>query len=65
GGAVLVYILALPLLVPVMIFGLEASQASDLGRSALPALGVLLGLAGFGLLLGPWIARKLISLILE
>lgn len=65
GGAVLVYILALPLLVPVMIFGLEASQAASLGRSALPALGVLVSTGALGLLLGPWVAQKLLSLILE
>lgn len=65
GGAVLVYILALPLLVPVMIFGLEASQAAFLGRSAGPALGVLASTAALGLLLGPWVANKLLSLILE
>jgi heme exporter protein CcmB len=65
GGAVLVYILALPLLVPVMIFGLEASQAEFFGRSAWPALGVLFSAALMGLLLGPVVAKKLISLILE
>lgn len=65
GGAVLVYLLALPLLVPVLVFGLEASQASLMGRSPLPPLAVL---AMFGLLmslLGPALARRLIQLIQE
>lgn len=65
GGAVLVYILALPMLVPVMIFGLEASQAPFLDRSAWPAINVLLFAGLLGYVAGPWISEKLITLILE
>ena len=65
GGAVLVYLFALPLLVPVLIFGLEASQAADLGRSALAPLAVLFSLGLLACLLGPVVARRLIQLIQE
>ena len=65
GGAVLVYLLALPLLVPVLIFGLEASQASGLGRSAIAPLAVLASLGMLGCLLGPFVAKRLVALIQE
>lgn len=65
GGAVLVYILALPLLVPTLIFGIEASQAELLGRSSLPVLSVLWSMSFAVLLLGPWVAKKLMALILD
>lgn len=65
GGAVLVYLFALPLLVPVLIFGLEASQAADMGRSALAPLAVLFSLGLLACLLGPVVARRLIQLIQE
>lgn len=65
GGAVLVYVLALPMLVPVMVFGLEGSQAQELGRSTLAPWFVLGSMAGLGLLLGPWIGRRLMILIQE
>lgn len=65
GGAVLVYLLALPLLVPVLIFGLEASQANDLGRSALPPLAVLASLGLLLCLLGPLVGKRLVALIQE
>lgn len=65
GGAVLVYVLALPMLVPVMVFGLEGSQAQELGRSPFAPWLVLGSMACLGLLLGPWIARRLMILIQE
>lgn len=65
GGAVLVYLLALPLLVPVLIFGLEASQASGMGRSAFAPLSVLASLGMLGCLLGPFVAKRLVALIQE
>ncbi|MDH4395413.1 MAG: ATP-binding cassette domain-containing protein [Limnobacter sp.] len=65
GGAVLVYVLALPLLVPVMVFGLEGSQAQELGRSTLAPWLVLGSMACLGLLLGPWLGRRLMILIQE
>lgn len=65
GGAVLVYLLALPLLVPVLVFGLEASQANGLGRSAIAPLTVLASLGMLGCLLGPFVAKRLVGLIQE
>jgi heme exporter protein CcmB len=65
GGAVLVYLLALPLLVPVLIFGLEASQAGSMGRSAIAPLAVLASLGMLGCLLGPLVAKRLVGLIQE
>lgn len=65
GGAVLVYLLALPLLVPVLIFGLEASQANGLGRSPIAPLAVLASLGMLGCLLGPFVAKRLVGLIQE
>jgi heme exporter protein A len=65
GGAVLVYLLALPLLVPVLIFGLEASQANGLGRSAIAPLAVLASVGMLGCLLGPFVAKRLVGLIQE
>lgn len=65
GGAVLVYLLALPLLVPVLIFGLEASQANGFGRSAIAPLAVLASLGMLGCLLGPFVAKRLVGLIQE
>jgi heme exporter protein CcmB len=65
GGAVLVYLLALPLLVPVLIFGLEASQANGLGRSAIAPLAVLASVGMLGYLLGPFVAKRLVGLIQE
>ncbi|WP_394672588.1 heme exporter protein CcmB [Limnobacter sp.] len=65
GGAVLVYLLALPLLVPVLIFGLEASQAGGLGRTAVAPLAVLASLGMLGCLLGPFVAKRLVALIQE
>lgn len=65
GGAVLVYLLALPLLVPVLIFGLEASQAVEAGRSALAPLAVLSSLGMLLCLLGPAVAKRLVGLIQE
>ncbi|WP_370263480.1 ATP-binding cassette domain-containing protein [Limnobacter sp.] len=65
GGAVLVYLFALPLLVPVLIFGLEASQAADFGRSAQAPLAVLGSLGVLGYLLGPWVAQRLNNLLQE
>ncbi|MFN7505547.1 MAG: heme exporter protein CcmB, partial [Limnobacter sp.] len=65
GGAVLVYLLALPLLVPVLIFGLEASQAATMGRSAIAPLAVLASLGLLGCLLGPVVARRIVGLIQE
>lgn len=65
GGSVLVYLIALPLLVPVLIFGLEASRAADLGRSASSPLAVMFSLGLLVCLLGPALARRLIQLIQE
>ncbi len=65
GGAVLVYLLALPLLVPVLIFGLEASQAADFGRSATAPLALLFSMGLLGCVLGPVLARHLNRLIQE
>jgi heme exporter protein CcmB len=65
GGAVLVYLLALPLLVPVLIFGLEASQAAQLGRSAGAPLAVLVLLGLLMLMTGPFAAKRLVALIQE
>lgn len=65
GGAVLVYLFALPLLLPVLIFGLEASRAVDLGRSAMAPLAVLISMGMLACLLGPAVARRLIQLIQE
>ena len=65
GGAVLVYLLALPLLVPGLIFGLEASQANGLGRSPIAPLAVLASLGMLGCLLGPFVAKRLVGLIQE
>jgi heme exporter protein CcmB len=65
GGAVLVYLFALPMLLPVLIFGLEASRAADLGRSPLAPLAVLFGLGMLICLIGPSVARRLIQLIQE
>ena len=65
GGAVLVYLLALPLLVPVLIFGLEASQAADFGRSASAPLALLFSMGLLGCVLGPVLARHLNRLIQE
>lgn len=65
GGAVLVYVLALPLLVPVLVFGLEGSQAQELGRSTFAPWSVLGSMASLGLLLGPWLGRRLMILIQE
>lgn len=65
GGAVLVYLLALPLLVPVLIFGLEASQANDLGRSAFAPLAVLASLGLLLCLVGPFVAKRLVALLQE
>ena len=65
GGTVLVYILALPLMVPILIFGLEASQASHFGRPVWPPFAVLLFLGALTWLLAPGVAKKLIQLIQE
>jgi len=65
GGAVLVYLIALPLLVPVLIFGLEASRAADFGRSASAPLAVLFSMGLLACLTGPALARRLIQLIQE
>ena len=65
GGAVLVYLLGLPLLVPVLVFGLEASQAEELGRAPWPALMVLVLLGLLGLLTGPVVAKRLLALVEE
>lgn len=65
GGAVLVYLLALPLLVPVLIFGLEASRAADLGRSAFAPLAVMFTMGLLACLVGPALSRRLIQLIQE
>jgi len=65
GGAVLVYLIALPLLVPVLIFGLEASRAADFGRSASAPLAVLFSMGLLACLIGPVLARRLIQLIQE
>ncbi len=65
GGAVLVYLLALPLLVPVLIFGLEASQAADFGRSAFAPLALLVSMGLLGCVLGPVLAKHLNRLIQE
>ncbi|GLR26788.1 ATP-binding cassette domain-containing protein [Limnobacter litoralis] len=65
GGAILVYLLALPVLVPVLIFGLECSQAAALGRSPWAAFAVLLCLAGLSFMVAPPVARRLIAMIQE
>ncbi len=65
GGAVLVYILALPLLVPTLIFGLEASQAQTLGRSPMAVLMLLWALSVAAFMLGTWVSNKLMMLILD
>jgi heme exporter protein A len=65
GGAVLTYLLALPLLVPVLIFGLEASRAIDFGRSEWAPLAVLFSMGLLAYLLGPFLAKRLIQLIQE
>lgn len=65
GGSVLVYLLALPLLVPMLVFGLETSQAAEMGRSAFaPAIALaLIGVLGF--LAGIPMARRLFKLVQE
>lgn len=65
GGLVLIYIMALPLLVPVLLFGMEASRADLLGRSPAPAWWVLGLLACLGFLLGPVVGRALIKMLNE
>ncbi|NJM32743.1 MAG: ATP-binding cassette domain-containing protein [Limnobacter sp.] len=65
GGAVLVYVLSLPLMVPVLVFGMEASQALDLGRSLANPVWVLLLLGALAFLCGPLAARGLVRLIQE
>ncbi|HEX4842053.1 MAG TPA: ATP-binding cassette domain-containing protein [Limnobacter sp.] len=65
GGAVLVYLLALPLVVPALLFGLEASRAELLGRSPQAPWMVLLALGTLLLLLGPVLARRLFELVQE
>ena len=65
GGAVLVYLIALPLLVPVLIFGLEASRAADFGRSASAPLAVMFSMGLLACLVGPALSRRLIQLIQE
>jgi heme exporter protein B len=65
AASVLVYLLALPLLLPVMVFGVEASQAAVLGRQAAPALAVLASLAAFGFCVGVPLSRRLIQLSQE
>ncbi|HEX4918906.1 MAG TPA: ATP-binding cassette domain-containing protein [Limnobacter sp.] len=65
GGAVLIYLLALPLVVPALLFGLEASRAELFGRSPQAPWMVLLALGSLLLLLGPVLARRLFELIQE
>ncbi|HEX4880008.1 MAG TPA: ATP-binding cassette domain-containing protein [Limnobacter sp.] len=65
GGAVLVYLLALPLVVPALLFGLEATRASLLGRSPEAPLLVLFALGALLYLIGPVVARRLFELIQE
>lgn len=65
GGAVLVYLLALPMLVPVLIFGLEASRAFDYGRSPSAPLFVLASMGLLACLVGPPLSKRLIQLIQE
>ena len=65
GGAVLVYLIALPLMVPVLIFGLEASRAADFGRSASAPLAVMFSMGLLACLVGPALSRRLIQLIQE
>lgn len=65
GGAVLVYLIALPLLIPVLVFGLEASRAADFGRSAFAPLAVMFSMGLLACLVGPALSRRLIQLIQE
>ena len=65
GGAVLVYLFSLPLLVPVLSFGLEASRAVEYGRSATAPLAVLFCMGLLICLIGPPLAKRLIQLIQE
>jgi hypothetical protein len=48
-----------------LIFGLEASQALDMGRSVFPPLAVLFSLGLLVCLCGPVVAKRLIQLIQE
>ncbi|MCQ8896273.1 ATP-binding cassette domain-containing protein [Limnobacter humi] len=65
GGTALLLVLGLPLLLPVLVFGLEATQAASVGRSALAPLMVLWGLGSLGFLLGVPVARRLCVLVQE
>lgn len=65
GGAMLVYLLALPLLVPLLVFGLEASAAESQGRSALAPWLLLGSIAVLGFLTMPVLGQRLLKLINE
>lgn len=65
GGAVLVYLLALPVLLPVLVFGLETAGAVSEARSPWSALGVLVGAACIAILVGPKLVNRLMHLIQE
>ncbi|HEY1058428.1 MAG TPA: ATP-binding cassette domain-containing protein [Limnobacter sp.] len=65
GGTALLLVLGLPLLLPVLVFGLEATQAASLGRSAVAPLMVLWGMGVLGFLLGVPVARRLFLLVQE
>ncbi|MCE2679112.1 MAG: heme exporter protein CcmB [Burkholderiales bacterium] len=64
-SSMLVYLLALPLFVPVLVFGTSVLNAVQLGQDPFWPLAVLSGLALLCVLSIPWLAAQLIAWALE
>ena len=64
-SSMLVYLLALPLFVPVLVFGTSVLNAVQMGQDPFWPLAVLSGLALLCVLSIPWLAAQLIAWALE
>ncbi|MCE2510842.1 MAG: heme exporter protein CcmB [Alphaproteobacteria bacterium] len=64
-GGVLLALLLLPLLVPVLIFGVAAVDAAAMGLDPIPRLGVLGGFLVLALGLSPWVSAVALRQALE
>lgn len=64
-GGILLSLLLLPLLVPVLIFGVAAIDAAAMGADPLPRLTVLGGFLVLSLVLSPWVSAVAIRQALE
>lgn len=64
-GGVLLSLLVLPLVVPVLIFGVSAVEAVLTGQPARPHLMILGGLLAASMVLAPWAAAAALRLALE